>query len=231
MASVSMKRWQEAQEAEQLTWLRGSVDIGRVRKSLDTAIATAEWVQPDAPAGNWLVVGLSPLGISSAHFLPGAAELHSIDPLKPLPAGDWSLPEPCKALLRACEDKTTKHVGKGERIDFPDDSFAFVSIENTLDHVQDPTAVMREARRVLEPGGRLLLTVDTFSRLATIKYRLIARRRLRDSILVRAHPHRFSSDDVQRLVVDAGFTIARADLPTQVGSLAGRHYRVRLLAR
>ncbi len=159
MASVSVERWQEAQDAEQGFWLKKKGRMRRFSASLQSSIATAEWVNPHAPAGDWLAVGLGPLCISCMHFLPGAGALHALDPIEPVPAEEWDLPEPCKALLRACEEKTTRHVGKGERLDFPEDAFAFVSMENVLDHVQDPAAVMREARRVLEPGGCLLLTV------------------------------------------------------------------------
>ncbi len=104
-------------------------------------------------------------------------------------------------------------------------------MENTLDHVQDPIAVMCEARRVLKPEGRLLLTVDRFSRLGYARYRLIASRHRRDSIFVRAHPHRFSNDDVRRMVADTGFAIVRGDTPSWIGTVAGRHFRLRLLAR
>jgi SAM-dependent methyltransferase len=230
MASVSMERWQEAQEAEQRFWLKKNGRMRRFCRSLQGSIATAEWVHPDAPAGDWLAVGLGPLGISCTHFLPGAEALHALDPLEPLPAEEWDLPDPCKALLRACEEKTTKHVGKGERMDFPDDAFAFVSMENMLDHVQDPAAVVREARRVVQPGGCLLVTVDTFSLIGNTRYRL-ASRRLSRSTFVRAHPHRFSSNEVVSTVAGAGFEIVRSDMPSRMDAIAGRHFRLRLLAR
>lgn len=202
----------------------------RFSASLQSSIATAEWVNPHAPAGDWLAVGLGPLCISCMHFLPGAGALHALDPIEPVPAEEWDLPEPCKALLRACEEKTTRHVGKGERLDFPEDAFAFVSMENVLDHVQDPAAVMREARRVLEPGGCLLLTVNTFSLFGQMRYRVTSPR-LSRSTFVRAHPHRFSSDEVIKTVTDAGFDVMRSDAPSRMTAIAGRHFRLRLLAR
>ncbi len=193
---------------------------------------TAEWVRPhlQLPAGDWLEVGIGPLGVGCTHFLRCEGELHTLDPIEPTPAEEWQLPEPCRALVRACQEMAVRHVGQAEQIDFPDDAFAFVAMENMLDHVQDPGAVLREARRVLEPGGRLLVAVDTFSALGEARFRLVSRRKLHNTTFVRAHPHRFSGNDVMRIVADAGFDVAHADTPSRKIATAGRHYRLRLLA-
>lgn len=45
------------------------------------------------------------------------------------------------------------------RLTYPDASFDLVLSSDTLEHVPDPDAAFRECRRVLRPGGRLLLTV------------------------------------------------------------------------
>lgn len=49
--------------------------------------------------------------------------------------------------------------GVGESLPFADDSFRAVVLVATLCFVQDPTAVLAEARRVLHPGGRLVAAV------------------------------------------------------------------------
>lgn len=49
--------------------------------------------------------------------------------------------------------------GAGERLPFPAHSFDLVCAWDVLEHVQDPRALLQEARRVLEPDGAVLLTV------------------------------------------------------------------------
>jgi len=47
--------------------------------------------------------------------------------------------------------------GKAEALPFPDDSFERVAAVVSFHHVGDPDRALREIRRVLSPGGRLVL--------------------------------------------------------------------------
>jgi SAM-dependent methyltransferase len=233
MSGVSSERWQDAQDAERGFWSTAGFGLKKFARAAAGSIETASWVLPHlkAPAGDWLEVGIGPLGVGCMHFLECQGELHTLDPIGPTPAEEWQLPEPCRALVRSCQEASVRHVGQAEHLDFADESFTFVAMENMLDHVQDPGAVLSEARRVLVPGGLLYVAVDTFSTLGEARFKLVSRRKWRETTFVRAHPHRFSSSDVLGIVTDAGFRVTHSETPGALGDAVGRHFRTRLLAQ
>jgi SAM-dependent methyltransferase len=49
-------------------------------------------------------------------------------------------------------------VGDAHALPFPDDSYSFVLCTEVLEHLRDPRTAIAEMRRVLEPGGTLVLT-------------------------------------------------------------------------
>jgi SAM-dependent methyltransferase len=218
---------------EQAFWSPGGFGLRRFRRTLGGSIEAAEWAAPrlDLPAGDWLEIGVGPVGIGCAHFLGPGGELHTIDPIGPTAVDDWRmLPEPCKALVRACQETEVRHIGQAERLEFPDDKFVFVASKNMLDHVEDPDAVLKEVRRVLKPGGRFLLIVDTFSLLGEARFRLFTQRRERDTMLVGSHPHQFSREGVERLLGETGFRIVHAEGAGSFATLVGHSYRMSVIA-
>jgi SAM-dependent methyltransferase len=54
-------------------------------------------------------------------------------------------------------DGLSFRVGDGQALDFAGDSFDLVAFHTTLCHVPDPEKTLREARRVLKPGGQLAI--------------------------------------------------------------------------
>ncbi len=75
----------------------------------------------------------------------------------------------------------------GEAIPLPSASVDLVIIENALDHVTDPGAVVREAHRLLRAGGLLWVLVDLSE--------------YSDAM----HPHPFSLERARALLGEAGF--------------------------
>jgi SAM-dependent methyltransferase len=52
---------------------------------------------------------------------------------------------------------------KGERLPFPDASFDLVFSSTVLEHTDDPSAVLREAVRVLKPGGYMQFVFPNYA--------------------------------------------------------------------
>ncbi|MBL9032704.1 MAG: class I SAM-dependent methyltransferase [Phycisphaerae bacterium] len=79
----------------------------------------------------------------------------------------------------------------GERLPLPSGSADLVVVENALDHVTNPAAVLAEARRVLRSDGLLWLLVD----LSTHTDHM--------------HPHAFDERSIRGLLASCGFESVR----------------------
>jgi ubiquinone/menaquinone biosynthesis C-methylase UbiE len=60
-------------------------------------------------------------------------------------------------IVRYEQTPTQFVVADGHKIPFKDEVFDFVSMIETLEHLQDPYCCLKEARRVLKPKGRLFI--------------------------------------------------------------------------
>jgi ubiquinone/menaquinone biosynthesis C-methylase UbiE len=92
-----------------------------------------------------------------------------------------------EGLLPAAADHVTYLEATGERIPLPAGFADLVIIENALDHVSDPGAVLLEIRRLLCEGGMLWLLVDL------------------SNYSDHMHPHPFNEDRLRKLLKEAGF--------------------------
>jgi ubiquinone/menaquinone biosynthesis C-methylase UbiE len=96
-----------------------------------------------------LDIGCGPVGL--IHFLDNAAERIRIDPLLLQYESRMTLPGPQLSLA-----------GLGESLPLASSSVDIAICFNALDHMQDPAAALAEIRRVLRPGGTLLLMIHSF---------------------------------------------------------------------
>ena len=91
---------------------------------------------------------------------------------------------------------------------FPEGSFDLVTMHHVIEHMADPTANIVKARRLLKPGGWLMLATPDFdsgcARRFGANYRL-----LHDT----THVSLFSNDSMHRFLRDHGFRIRRVDYP------------------
>jgi SAM-dependent methyltransferase len=94
-----------------------------------------------------LDIGCGPRG--SLEWATNAAQRVGLDPL----VGAYRALGIGSHTMDYCE-------APAEEIPFPDGHFDVITSINSLDHVDDPAAVMAEIARVLRPGGDFLLEVE-----------------------------------------------------------------------
>jgi SAM-dependent methyltransferase len=88
-------------------------------------------------------------------------------------------------------------LGAAEALPYEDGTFDLVTALDVVEHMDDDVAGLREMRRVLRPGGRILLFVPTFMFLWGVQ----------DD--VSHHRRRYRLPELRRVVREAGFEIER----------------------
>jgi len=101
--------------------------------------------------------------------------------------------------LAFCRERGLDKVrlGAAEELPYEDGTFDLVTALDVVEHLDDDLAGLREMRRVLRPGGRVLLFVPTFMFLWG----------LQDD--VSNHRRRYRLPELQRVLEQAGFEIER----------------------
>jgi len=241
MSSITLDRWTEAQASELAYWR--NVDLREILRICaekpDFLALLDETTQRDLFDGkDVLEIGCGPLGVSVASFSrykAGLRRLVKTEPLPRLPMAETRLKEDAWAapLLAWVESLAAE----GEYVQTPGEDLGFdgvfdtVVTYNVLDHVRDPAGILRDALRALRPGGRLLVGVDCLSLVGRWRFEWITRRKLPDTILVKAHPHTFLPNDVARLIESVGFRMTgRYGEPSRLRGLIGSHSRPAFLA-
>ena len=101
--------------------------------------------------------------------------------------------------LAFCRERGLGNVklGAAEDLPYDDGTFDLVTALDVVEHLDDDLAGLREMRRVLRPGGRVLLFVPTFMFLWG----------LQDD--VSNHRRRYRMPELQRVLEKAGFEVER----------------------
>lgn len=102
--------------------------------------------------------------------------------------------------LSFCRARGLRDVRRGaaESLPFADDTFDLVTALDVVEHLDDDTAGLSEARRVLKPGGRALLFVPAFMFLWGVQDE------------VGNHRRRYRLPELREAVARAGLTVERA---------------------
>ena len=101
--------------------------------------------------------------------------------------------------LAFCRERGLENVklGAAEELPYDDGTFDLVTALDVVEHLDDDLAGLREMRRVLRPGGRVLLFVPTFMFLWG----------LQDD--VSNHRRRYRLPELRRVLEQAGFEVER----------------------
>jgi SAM-dependent methyltransferase len=88
-------------------------------------------------------------------------------------------------------------LGEAAKLPFEDGSFDLVTALDVVEHLDDDVAALREMRRVLRPGGHLLVTVPAHRFLWG------------DQDEVNMHKRRYVASEVRERLTEAGFDVLR----------------------
>lgn len=88
-------------------------------------------------------------------------------------------------------------VEAGESLPFDDASFDLITTLDVIEHIEDELTALRELRRVLRPGGLLLVSVPAFRFLWG------------DQDEISHHYRRYSAPRLRQSLADAGFEVRR----------------------
>jgi 2-polyprenyl-3-methyl-5-hydroxy-6-metoxy-1,4-benzoquinol methylase len=94
------------------------------------------------------------------------------------------------------------------RPELPDGSFDAVVMLHVIEHMPDPMANLVELRRLLRPGGMLVVETPRFD---SLMFRLLGRRE-RSISACDGHIYLFTVQTLSRMLEEAGFKVERVDL-------------------
>lgn len=107
-------------------------------------------------------------------------------------------------LSRKMPEKVLRLKAPGEDLPFVDASLDVVVTMNTIDHVSDCHAMLREIHRVLKPGGEILFSVHTIVSLVSYFSFIV-------EAIDKNHPYHFIDKDVEDMFNINGFKIIKKD--------------------
>ena len=114
--------------------------------------------------------------------------------------------EPNAEVVRALREQSDLEVHEGELldVDFPDASFDAITFWQVLEHTHQPLEVLREAHRMLRPGGHVVVALPNFESLA---------RRIFGAnwhhIDIPGHLYQFGPRPLTKLMEKSGFDVYR----------------------
>lgn len=227
---TSQKRWQVAQQYERTYWERratqiatgASAQLGWYRwraERLQERLRELGFTLGSDGATRIIEVGSGPVGVAA--FMPGLERV-LVDPLEAFYSAN-------EVLRQVRPVDATYRQGQGEQLPAETGRFDLAIIENCIDHVQDPDAVIRELLRVLRPGGILYLTVNCRTRPGYVVHRILSSLRLDPG-----HPHTFTPRKLRRFLERHGLKVHSLEVDSYMDAkrkdLESKHRKSRMKA-
>ena len=197
-------RWKQAQSYEKHFWhtspersgTDGSVDYSWYKWRADKLKNLLELYQVNqsilAKDSRVLEIGSGPVG-TIAYFK--AKERYAIDPLC-----DFYSTQP--ALIKLRDKNVGYKNGRGEKLDFDDEYFDLIIMENVIDHTEDIEAVISEVLRVLKLGAILYLTVNLHPYWGAQLHKIVSYMQID-----KGHPHTFTIKKIRDFLNSEGLSI------------------------
>ena len=98
----------------------------------------------------------------------------------------------------------------GEALPFPDDTFDSILLSEVIEHLEAPEISIREAVRVLCPGGRLLITTPNYRSFWPFMEWAVDRLNMAPKMAGEQHISRFHPSALQKMLVQAGLRLEYA---------------------
>ena len=140
----------------------------------------------------------------------GCGDGFHLDLLREFGPGGWQL-EGVDLDPRAADAAEARgfvvHRGSIEELDLPAEHYDFAILLQTVEHVADPASLLRAIRRVLRPGGRLLLVTDNTGSLDFS----VAKRRHWGGYHFPRHWYLFDATSMRKLASHTGLAVDELD--------------------
>ena len=184
-------------------------------------------MEPFVPAGAATVLDV---GCGAGAF---AATLRSARPGRQLEIWGVELIPEAAALARGTLDQVLVGDAVVRVAELPDARFDCVVMNDVLEHLAEPAPLLRQARRVLKPGGALVASLPNVRYFFNV-WDLAVRGRwdyVDEGILDRTHLRFYTRSSLRRLLADEGFAVATMQGINPTGSLKFRLANLLTLGR